>query len=377
MGHINPAILTLEDGSTYLGKSFGAPAEISGEVVFNTGMVGYPEALTDPSYKGQILISTYPLVGNYGVHNPIKDEFGIPVGFQSSKIQVSGFGIHKLSKEPSHWTKKMTLNEWLLKENKPGIEGIDTRSITKKLRVKGVMLGVLKIFNDGEKIDLDYCKDKVKKIDDPNKRNLSGEASTKQPVKFEKNNSKNVVVIDCGVKLDIIRNLVRRNVNVNLVPHDYSAEKILSYEPSGILISNGPGDPQKCEKTIKAVSEIFETDIPVFGICQGLHILNLASGGDTYKLKFGHRGQNHPCMDLKTKRCFITSQNHGYATCGKSLGKNFEVSLVNLNDDTVEGIEHKKKNIFGIQFHPEASPGPVETNFFFDKFIERVKKYEN
>lgn len=378
MGFISNAILALEDGSTYIGEGFGIPQEISGEVVFNTGMVGYPEALTDPSYRGQILISTYPLVGNYGIPPKMNDKFNIPIGFQSKEIQVRGFGIQKLSKQPSHWSKQKTLNEWFLEEKKSGIEGIDTRSLTKKLRERGVMLGIMQVFEENKKVDEKYFREKVKEIDDPNKRDLVKEVTVKEPVFHKYSNSPNVIVIDCGVKFDIIRNLVSRGTNTIRVPYDYPIDKILSYESSGILISNGPGDPKKCKKTIQTVSELIETDLPIMGICLGNQILSLAGGADTYKLKFGHRGQNHPVIDLKTRKCYVTSQNHGYAVSEKSLkGTKFEALFINLNDKTIEGIMHKTKGIFGIQFHPEANPGPCETGFLFDKFVGAVKNYRN
>jgi carbamoyl-phosphate synthase small subunit len=378
VGLINIAILTLEDGTTYTGKGFGVSSEISGEIVFNTGMVGYPEALTDPSYRGQILISTYPLIGNYGIPPKISDQFHVPISFQSQEIQVTGFGVHRLSKKPSHWNNEKTLDKWFLEEDKTGIEGIDTRALTKKLRKKGVMLGIIKNFDESERVDVEYYQEKVKEIEDPNNRNLVKEVTVERPVFYLGPNSPKVVVIDCGVKMDILRNLVKRGMDVIRVPYDYSTEQILSHEPSGVLISNGPGDPKKCKKTIKTVSELLEMNVPTMGICLGNQILALAAGADTYKLKFGHRGQNHPSMDIKSKNCFITSQNHGYAIDEKSLkNTKFKTSFVNLNDKTVEGIVHKSKDIFGIQFHPEANPGPCETDYLFDKFIEKVRKYEN
>ncbi len=373
---MSKSILILEDGTCFLGSSFGYECESIGEVVFNTGMVGYTEALTDPSYSGQILVSTYPLIGNYGVPSfSIKDKFGIPLNFESEKIQVKGFIIHKLSEKFSHWSSKKSLGDWLYEQKIPGIQGIDTRALTRKLRVRGVMFGILKTWE--RDLDIENLKEKLKKVQ-KNEQDLVKNVTIEKPIIHETGSSPRIVLIDCGVKFGIIRNLLEKQIDVIRVPYDYSPEKILSFNPSGILISNGPGDPKKCKQTIETVKELMETDLPMMGICLGNQILALAAGGNTYKLKFGHRGQNHPCIDLKTKKCFITSQNHGYAINPKSLKEtNFNVSFINANDKTVEGIIHRKKDIFGVQFHPEASPGPYETKFLFDKFIERVKNYEN
>lgn len=366
------SILALEDGTIIEGTGFGHPCEVSGEVVFNTGMVGYPESLTDPSYYGQILVQTYPLIGNYGKSSAnIVNKFVIPLHLESEKIQVTGYVISELQNTPSHWAEEKTLDEWLKEENVPGASGIDTRELTKKLRVTGVMLGILKT---AEEIDLEEIKSKIKSIEDPNARNLVRSVSVKEPIEYNAGNSPTVVLIDCGIKFGILRNLLDRNLRVIRVPYDYDIEKILDYNPSGIVISNGPGDPKKCEKTIETTKALLETNIPIMGICLGNQILALAAGGNTFKLKFGHRAQNHPCVDLQTKRCYVTTQNHGFAVDADSLKEsNFEVNFVNANDKTVEGIKHKTKPIFGVQFHPEASPGPYETGFLFDKFLDEVR----
>lgn len=371
--------MVLEDGTIFIGSGFGYPCEVTGEVVFNTGMVGYPEALTDPSYSGQILTQTYPLIGNYGVPPfSLIDEFGLPLHFESNRIQVKGYIIHKLSQTPSHWSIKKSLHQWLFENEIPGIEGIDTRFLTKKLRVKGVMLGILKVFEEDEKVHLNEYKEKAKNIPDLNETNLVENVTINDTIRYESGNLLRVVVIDCGVKFGIMRNLLKQKVDVFRVPFDFSLKKILSLEPDGILISNGPGDPKMCEKTIETLRELLEMNIPMMGICLGNQLLALAAGCDTYKLKFGHRGQNHPSIDLRNKKCYVTSQNHGYAIESKSLkGTGFEVSFINANDKTVEGIVHKTKDVFGVQFHPEASPGPYETNFLFDDFIRRMKKHEN
>ncbi len=368
------AVLALEDETIINGSGFGYPRKVSGEVVFNTGMVGYTESLTDPSYFGQILIQTYPLVGNYGVPSySITDEFGIPLYFESNRIQVKGYAIYSLAQNPSHWSYKKTLNEWMYEQKISCIEGIDTRELTKKIRVKGTMLGILKI---AKEIDYKEIMTELGNIEDPNKRDLVREVTIKKPIEYNFGRSIKIVMIDCGTKYGILRNLLKRKVDVVRVPYDYSVENILKLNPSGVVISNGPGDPKKCEKTIKTVREIIETNIPVMGICLGNQILALAAGADTYKMKFGHRGQNHPCMDVSNKRCYITTQNHGYVVEDESLKETgFDIWFKNVNDKTVEGIKHKKKPVFGIQFHPEASPGPYETGSLFDYFIEKAKRF--
>ncbi|MEM5879121.1 MAG: glutamine-hydrolyzing carbamoyl-phosphate synthase small subunit [Candidatus Aenigmatarchaeota archaeon] len=371
---MSEAVLALEDGTIFKGRGFGYPSEVSGEVVFNTGMVGYTESLTDPSYNGQILTQTWILIGNYGVPpTSLVDKFNFPLHFESERIQVKGYVVQELVRKPSHWSNNKSLDEWLSEQKIPGIEGIDTRELTKKLRIKGVMLGILKV---AEKIDVEEIKEKVKRIEDPNKRDLVKEVSIEKPIEY-KNASSTVVLVDCGVKFGILRNLAARGVDIVRVPYDYPAEKILEYKPSGIIISNGPGDPKKCEKTIQTVKELMETDLPMMGICLGCQILALAAGADTFKLKFGHRGSNHPAFDLFGKKCYITSQNHGYAVDPESLKEtDFEIWFINANDKTVEGIKHKRKPIFATQFHPEASPGPYETEFLFDLFVKEVKRYK-
>ncbi|MGQ9719439.1 MAG: glutamine-hydrolyzing carbamoyl-phosphate synthase small subunit [Nitrososphaerales archaeon] len=367
------AILALEDGTILMGNGLGYPIEVSGEVVFSTGMTGYTESLTDPSYFGQILIQTYPLIGNYGVPPySITDEFGIPLHFESNRIQVKGYVVYSLAQNPSHWACKKTLNEWLYEQRIPVIEGIDTRELTKKIRVKGTMLGILKV---AEEIDLEEIRAKLGDIEDPNKMDLAREVTIKEPIEYDFGRTQRIVLMDCGTKFGIIRNLLKRDVDVIRVPYDHSVEEILDLRPTGIVISNGPGDPKKCEKTIQTVKELLEIDLPIMGVCLGCQILALAAGANTYKMKFGHRGQNHPCIDLFTNRCYITSQNHGYAVDAESLGRTeFDVWFNNVNDKTAEGIKHKRKSVFGTQFHPEASPGPYETGFLFDYFIKEVRR---
>lgn len=349
--------LVLKDGSVFYGFSFGAKKSTSGEVVFNTGMMGYPESLTDPSYSGQILTLTYPLVGNYGVPDHQKKQ-GLSKYFESDKIQVQGLVISDYSKEYHHWNAVKSLHEWLEEFNIPGIYGIDTRELTKKLRKKGTMLG--KIIYDED--------DHVEWVD-PDERNLISEVSIKKPVIYKRGKLK-VVVIDCGCKNNIIRCFLKRNVTVIKVPWDYDFFK---FKFHGLFISNGPGDPKKAKQTVLNIRKALRKNIPTFGICLGNQLLALAAGADTYKLKYGHRSQNQPCKEEGTKRCYITSQNHGFAVKTKSLPSDWEPWFTNVNDNTNEGIRHKHRPFFSIQFHPEACPGPVDTEFLFDRFISILK----
>lgn len=366
------AALVLEDGTFFLGKGFGAARKLSGEVVFSTSMVGYPEALTDPSYKGQILALTYPLVGNYGVP-PYDVNLGVPIYFESDRIQTSGLIIHELCTEPYHWASTRTLDKWLKDENIPGIWGIDTRRLTKKLRTNGVMLGIIQVCKEGEEISLENLLLEAKNIPNPNETDLVKEVSVKDPVCYDVDGKFKVVLVDCGVKNNIIRNLLKRGVDVIRVPYDFSAEQILAYKPDGVFLSNGPGDPKKCVKTVESVRELVEK-APVMGICLGAQILALSQGGDTYKLKFGHRSQNQPALDIKSKRCYITTQNHGYAIDTECFCRiPLEPWFLNANDKTVEGVKHKNKPVFAVQWHPEASPGPYDTEFLFDAFVKNME----
>ncbi len=362
------AVLVLEDGSIFIGNGFGAPKKVSGEIVFSTSMVGYPESLTDPSYKGQILTLTYPLVGNYGVP-PYDKENGVLKYFESDSIKVTGFVIHELCRNPFHWASTKTLDQWLKDEDVPGIYGVDTRKLTKKLRVKGVLLGILKVYDMGEEPDIQVLLKEVKSVQDPNFTDLAKQVTVTEPVHYNVEGNKTAVVIDCGVKYGIIRNLLRRGFNVVRVPYDYSADQILDYNPDGVMISNGPGDPKTCVKTIDTVRVLVNKDVPIMGVCLGTQILSLAMGGDTYKLKFGHRSQNQPALEIKTGRCYITTQNHGYTVKRDSIvDTGLEEWFINANDKTVEGVKHKTKPAFALQWHPEASPGPYDTEFLFERF---------
>ncbi|MCS7119940.1 MAG: glutamine-hydrolyzing carbamoyl-phosphate synthase small subunit [Nitrososphaerota archaeon] len=368
------AVLVLEDGSFFLGYGFGSTGKVSGEVVFSTSMVGYPEALTDPSYHGQILTLTYPLIGNYGVPDYQTDGFHIPIHFESIGIKVTGLVIHELCIKPHHWASRRTLDEWLRSEGIPGIFGVDTRKLTKKLREKGVMLGILEVCNRGEEPKIDSLLKEVKTVEDPNKRDLAGEVTISEPITYDVGGRKKVVLIDCGSKASIIRNLLKRKVNVARVPYNFSSHEIMEYKPDGILISNGPGDPKKCEETIETVHNLIRENLPIMGICLGNQIISLAAGGDTYKLKYGHRSQNQPALDIESGRCYITTQNHGYATKAESLNKTpLKLWFINANDKTVEGIRSEDGKIFALQWHPEASPGPYDTEFMFDLFVNNLR----
>jgi carbamoyl-phosphate synthase small subunit len=335
--------------------------------------MGYPELLTDPSYQEQIVVMTYPILGSYGIPpNSIQGSGGVPLHFESDSVKVKGFVVHSLSR-PSHWSNHRTLDEYLIEQRVPGIAGVDTRVLTQRLRNKGTMLGILKVSKSP--IDLQVTTSQVSELRDPNKDDLVQRVSPKEPVYHDGNEKSTIVIIDCGVKYGILRSLLSKGARVVRVPYDFPADKILQLNPRGIVISNGPGDPKLDVKTIKTTKKLMETEIPIMGICLGAQILGLAAGAETYKLKFGHRAVNHPCMDLETGRCFITTQNHGFTIDRKSLeNTDFSANFVNVNDKTVEGIKHRKKPFLGIQWHPESSPGPYDTRFLFDRFFEEALK---
>jgi carbamoyl-phosphate synthase small subunit len=352
--------ITLEDGTVFLGKSFGSEKPAAGEVVFYTAMTGYPESLTDPSYTGQILVSTYPMIGNYGVpHN--EKEHGIHKFFESHKLHISGLIIADYSFDFSHWNAEKSLSDWLKEYEVPGVFDIDTRALTKILREKGSMLGKIE-FEDGE---IDFY--------DPNKINLVAHVSCTEREVYE-NGDLRIVLVDCGVKNNIIRCLVKRGATVIRVPWDYD----FSHEDfDGVFISNGPGDPAMCTETVENIRKVMKSGKPIMGICLGNQLLARAAGADTYKLKYGHRSHNQPVLLQNTNRCFITSQNHGYAVATETLPGDWEPLFTNANDDTNEGIRHKTKPFFSTQFHPEASSGPTDTEFLFDEFIDTIKTYRS
>eukprot|EP00435_Cladocopium_sp_Y103_P035220 s1158_g9.t1 len=363
--------LELVNGSALQGFSFGAAQSVAGEVVFNTGMVAYPESLTDPSYAGQILVITYPLVGNYGVPSDEKDELNLPKWFESHKIHLKGVVISDYSYEPSHYSCIRTLGEWLASQGIPGIYGVDTRTVTKLIRQSGSMLGKLVVQGSTPSTQL--------AMDDPNLRNLAAEVSRKEKEIFspKEPNAKlkrqvHVLAVDCGIKNNIIRYLVNKlGLRVTVVPWDYD---FTQEDFDGLFLSNGPGDPTQCATTVENVKYIMKhrPSLPIFGICLGNQILALAAGATTYKMKFGNRGMNQPVVDLRTQRCYITSQNHGFAVDQRTLPESWVPLMVNANDGTNEGIIHSSKPWFSVQFHPEACGGPTDTDFLFNYFLQFI-----
>jgi carbamoyl-phosphate synthase small subunit len=352
-----PIKLILEDGSTFQGKSFGYEGSIAGEVVFNTAMTGYPESLTDPSYKGQVLVLTYPIVGNYGV--PREDtENDMFKFFESAQLHISALVISDYSAVYSHWNAERSLGDWLKEHKIPGIFDVDTRRITKLLRERGSMLGKV-VFGDTEPESYD-----------PNLDNLVAQVSVGEK-KVYGNGKFRILLLDCGVKYNIIRYLLERDTTVIRVPWDHDISK---EEYDGLFISNGPGDPKKCDVTIKSLAKAYQRDTPIFGICLGNQLMALAAGADTYKLKYGHRSHNQPVLEVGTDKAYITSQNHGFAINNDTLPEGWEALFNNLNDDTNEGMKHQSKPFFSTQFHPEASGGPTDTAFLFDVFLKNIEE---
>lgn len=349
------AILKMSDGAAFEGTSFGAHKSVAGEVVFNTGMVGYPETLTDPSYRGQIVVMSYPLIGNYGIPGDDR-QLGLLENFESDQIHIQGLIVGNYCSNYSHWSAVKSLGDWMLENDIPGIYGVDTRTITQKLRDEGTMLGVI-------------IADEELNFEDPNKCNLVKAVSVNQPIEYSAG-TKKIILIDCGVKNNVIRALVKRDITVIRVPWDHP---IQSERVDGIMISNGPGDPKMCRATIENIRECLKRNTPILGICLGSQILALAAGADTYKLKYGHRSQNQPCIEVGSKRCYITTQNHGYAILTESLPMDWREWFYNNNDETNEGIIHMSKPFFGTQFHPEASPGPDDTELIFDMFVRAIQ----
>ena len=349
------AVLVLQNGRRMEGWSFGYDGPCDGEVVFSTAMVGYPESLTDPSYAGQILCVTYPLIGNYGIPPMEVDADGICKTFESERIHVRGLIISDYSEKYSHWDAVGSLGEWMQAQKIPGICGIDTRALTQLLREEGAMLG--KIVPEGA--------DEVFDVPDPNLENQVANVSCREVIRYGKG-GKRVVLVDCGVKHQILRCLVARGIELVRVPWDYDFNTL---EWDGLFISNGPGNPALCDVTVEHIRRALEGGKPVCGICMGNQLLALAAGATTYKLKYGHRSHNQPVRRCDTGQCFITSQNHGFAVDDKCLPADWVPYFVNMNDGTNEGIRHRSKPFFSAQFHPEASSGPVDTEFFFDEFI--------
>lgn len=351
------ASLLLENGLRLNGVSFGYEKPVSGEVVFNTAMVGYPESLTDPSYAGQILTVTYPLVGNYGVPED-RIVNGLSEFYESERIQISGLIISEYSHEYSHWNADKSLGDWLKEHKVPGIYGIDTRALTKLLRKNGSMKGKI-VFDSPDEIELVDISQEI----------LVEKVSCKEVLKYG-NGSKTVVLVDCGVKHNIIRCLLKHDVSIIRVPWNYDFNTM---EYDGLFLSNGPGNPEHCNITVEHIRKAMSKGKPIMGICMGNQLLAKAAGASTYKLKYGHRSHNQPVRLAGTTKCYITSQNHGYAINPSDLDDEWEVLFTNMNDGSNEGIRHKKNPWFSAQFHPEAASGPTDTEFLFDQFINLFK----
>lgn len=359
------AFLVLEDGTVLKGGGFGAEKTVYGEVVFTTAMVGYPESLTDPSYRGQILVETNPLVGNYGVPDPGLMDNGLPLHYESDGIKVEGFVISRVMR-PSHWTSVKSLEKWMEEEGVPGIQGVDTRALVKRLRERGVMLGAL--VNDETSVEeaveglkkVDYGKMNFVKLVTP------GEPVIHEPPRPEKT----VIVVDMGVKYGILRELLKRNIKVVRIPYGTDVlEAFEEFSASGVFFSNGPGNPALLKEAVREAKRVMEAGIPTMGVCLGEQVLAMADGAEIYKMKYGHRGINKPVKDLERGRAFVTTQNHGYAIVPESLD-GFEVWMVNLDDGSVEGIKHRELPVIATQHHPEASPGPYDSTWVFDEFVK-------
>lgn len=353
--------LVLEDGTLFHGKSFGYEQPVAGEVVFNTAMMGYPESLTDPSYAGQLMTLTYPLVGNYGVPPFTVEANGLPTYMESDRIYASAIIVSDYSEQYSHWNASESLASWLKREKVPGITGIDTRQLTKVLREHGVMMGKI-LFDDMPEIIPEADYEGVNFVD---------KVSCKEIVRYNEGSGAKVVLVDCGIKANIIRELIQRNVEVIRVPWNYDYTFM---EFDGLFLANGPGDPDMCQAAVDILRKQMNLSRkPICGICMGNQLLAKAGGANIYKLKYGHRSHNQPVRMVGTEQCFITSQNHGYAVDASTLGSGWEELFVNMNDGSNEGIRHKDNPWFSSQFHPEACSGPVDTEFIFDDFVSTLR----
>ena len=357
------ARLILSDGTVFYGRSFGYETETVGEVVFNTAMTGYPESLTDPSYAGQILVTTFPLIGNYGVPNTGMGSDGLPLFMESDRIHPKALVVADYSEQYSHWNAKESLASWLKREKIPAITGIDTRRLTKVLREHGVMMGQVVI--EGAAMESQQTEQDYGSV------NWVEKVSCKDIIRYNEGGKKKVVLVDCGVKANIIRCLIRRGVEVVRVPWDYDFNEL---EFDGLFLANGPGDPEQCGKTVEHIRTFLNNKEvrPCMGICLGNQLLARAAGANTYKLKYGHRSHNQPVRKVGTNQCFITSQNHGYAVDDSTLPADWEPLFVNMNDGSNEGIRHKTNPWMSAQFHPEACSGPTDTEFMFDEFVKML-----
>ncbi|ETS83330.1 Carbamoyl-phosphate synthase arginine-specific small chain [Pestalotiopsis fici W106-1] len=364
------ATFTIRDGPIFRGTAFGADTNISGEAVFTTSLVGYPESMTDPSYRGQILVFTQPLIGNYGVPSNQRDQWNLLKYFESPHIQCAGIVVSDVATQYSHWTAVESLGEWCAREGVPAISGVDTRAIVTHLREQGSSLARI---STGEEYDADEDESFI----DPGQINLVAKVSTKAPFVVEAHNPKyHVALIDCGVKENILRSLVSRGASVTVFPYNFKIQKVAdNYD--GVFVTNGPGDPTHCQETVYNLRNLMETSqVPIMGICMGHQLLALAAGARTVKMKYGNRAHNIPALDLTTGQCHITSQNHGYAVDASSLPKEWKEYFVNLNDGSNEGMRHSTRPIFSTQFHPEAKGGPMDSSYLFDKYIENVQAFK-
>ena len=353
------AYLILEDGTVFTGTSIGSQREVISEIVFNTSMTGYLEVLTDPSYAGQAVVMTYPLIGNYGICRE---------DMESRQAWPDGYIVRELSRIPSNFRSGDTIDHFLKEQDIPGISGIDTRALTKILREKGTMNGMITTNGD---YDLEEVKEKIRQY---TVKGVVLKTSVKKPYVLP-GDGKKVALLDCGAKDNIARNLNKRGCEVTVYPADTPAEEILKTDPDGIMLSNGPGDPAENVGIIEEVRKLYESSVPIFAICLGHQLMALATGAKTYKLKYGHRGGNHPVKDLETGRVYITSQNHGYAVDEESLDPSVAVpAFVNVNDKTNEGLKYVGKNIFTVQYHPEACPGPLDSGYLFDRFMRMMEE---
>ena len=369
--------LVLSDGTTFHGESFGYEKPVTGEVVFNTAMMGYPESLTDPSYAGQLMVLTYPLVGNYGVPPFSFEANGLPTFMESDKIHASAIIVSDYSEHYSHWNAVESLADWLKREHVPGVTGIDTRQLTKVLREQGVMMGRL-VFEDqpeSEHSEYSECSENSEYSDysdssDYSSVNWVARVSCKDIIRYNEGAGKRVVLVDCGVKANIIRCLVNRGMEVVRVPWNYDYTGMAF---DGLFLANGPGDPDMCEDAVKVLRRQMDMSRkPICGICMGNQLLAKAAGATIYKLKYGHRSHNQPVREVGTNRCYVTSQNHGYAVDASRLGSDWRELFVNMNDGSNEGIRHQLNPWFSSQFHPEACSGPVDTEFMFDRFVDAL-----
>jgi len=357
------ALLALEDGTIFHGQTFAGEGEVSGEVVFNTSMTGYQEILTDPSYRGQIITMTYPLIGNYGIN---------PEDVESGRVQVEGFICREYEPVPSNWRSHESLGHYLTRQGIIGIEGLDTRALTRHIRLAGAMKGVIST------ADLDPASvvKKAKASAGLVGRDLAREVTCQEPYEWPRGQESRfkVVALDCGLKFNIAKSLASRGCEVTVVPAHAKPEEIKAMNPDGILLSNGPGDPEPITYAVETIKHLI-FDYPIFGICLGHQLLGLAFGGKTFKLKFGHRGANHPVKHLPTGKVEITAQNHGFCVDIDSIkDPDIEITHINLNDQTLEGMRHRKLPILSVQYHPEASPGPHDANYLFDEFIAYMER---